>query len=220
MSMRTDAELKQDVIDELKWEPMISDAAIRVEVKAGVVTLSGYAGSLREKLDAELAAESVFGVIGVVQKIEVKLPGVAERSDEDITRAVENALEWNAYVPHEKIKVHIQNGWVTLSGDVDFNYQKDEASDAVCCLLGVKGIYNLIKVKISPKPSDIESRIESAFRRHAVEDARRGLTVKTSGSKAILSGVVHSYADKRAAEQAALDATGISEVENNLVVIS
>jgi len=138
--MRTDAELKQDVIDELKWEPMINDAAIKVEAKDGVVTLSGYASSLREKLDAELAAESVFGVIGVVQKIEVKLPGVSERSDEDITQAVENALEWNAYVPHEKIKVHIQNGWVTLSGDVDFNYQKDEASDAVCCLLGVKGI--------------------------------------------------------------------------------
>jgi osmotically-inducible protein OsmY len=92
MNMRTDAELKQDVIDELKWEPMINDAAIKVEAKDGVVTLSGYASSLREKLDAELAAESVFGVIGVVQKIEVKLPGVSERSDEDITQAVENAL--------------------------------------------------------------------------------------------------------------------------------
>jgi osmotically-inducible protein OsmY len=218
--MRTDAELKNDVIDELKWEPMINDTAIKVEVKNGVVTLSGYAGSLREKLDAELATESVFGVIGVVQKIEVKLPSVAERGDEDISQAVENALEWNAYVPGEKTKVHVQNGWVTLSGEVDFNYQKDAASNAVCCLLGVKGIYNLIKVKTSPKRSDIKRKIESAFRRHAVEDARRGLTVKTSGSKAILSGVVDSYADKRAAEQAALDAPGIPDVENNLVVIS
>jgi osmotically-inducible protein OsmY len=218
--MRTDAELKQDVIDELKWEPMINDTAIKVEVKDGAVTLSGYAGNLREKLDAELATESVFGVIGVIQKIEVKPPGVAERGDGDIAQAVENALEWNAYVPDEKIKVHVQNGWVTLSGDVDFNYQKDAASDAVCCLLGVKGIYNLIKVKILPKPSDIESKIENAFLRHTVEDVRRGITVKTSGSKAILTGVVHSYSDKRAAEQAALDAPGISDVENNLVVIS
>ena len=109
---------------------------------------------------------------------------------------------------------------MTLSGEVDFNYQKDAASDAVCCLLGVKGIYNLVKVKTSPKPSDIERKIESAFLRHAVEDVCRGITVKTSGNKAILTGVVHSYSDKRAAEQAALDAPGISDVENNLVVIS
>ena len=217
--MRNDTELKQDVIDELKWEPMINDATIRVEVKDGVVTLSGSAGSLREKLDAELAAEAVFGVTGVIQKIEVKLPGVTERGDEDITRAVENALEWNAYVPNKRIKVSVQNGWVTLSGEVDFNYQRDAASDAVCCLLGVKGIYNLTKVKTSPKPSDIESKIASAFQRHAMEDARRGLTVKTSGSKAILTGVVHSYADRRDAEQAALEAPGISDVENNLVVV-
>src|SRR5208283_3128350 len=110
--MRTDAELKQDVIDELKWEPMINEAAINVAVKDGVVTLSGYAGSLLEKLDAEKVVQSVFGVRGVVQKIEVKLPRVSERSDEDLAQAVADALKWDAYVPDEKIKVHVQNGWV------------------------------------------------------------------------------------------------------------
>jgi len=215
--MRTDAELKQDVIDELKWEPMINDAAINVAVKDGVVTLSGYAGSLLEKLDAEKVVQSVFGVRGVIQKIEVKLPRVSERSDEDLAQAVASALKWDAYVPDEKIKVHVQNGWVTLSGEVDSNYQKVEAHDAVCCLLGVKGIYNLIMVKPLAKPTDVQQKIQSALRRHAGLDAQR-LNVTVSGDTVKLAGVVHSYAEIKEVEKAALTAPGICKVDNELVV--
>jgi osmotically-inducible protein OsmY len=218
MFMRTDSELKQDVMDELKWEPMINETAIDVAVKDGVVILSGYTDSLIEKINAERAAESVFGVRGVIQKIEVKLPGASQRTDEEITKFATDALTWTAYVPDKNITVKAQNGLVTLTGEVEWNYQKDAAANAVCCLLGVKGVSNLITVKTALKPEDVEKKIENAFQRHAILDVRRGLKVKTQGDKAILSGVVHSFAYRLEAEQAALSAPGIREVENDIVV--
>ena len=216
--MRTDSELKQDVIDELKWESMINENAIEVAAKDGVITLSGYADSLIEKINAEQAAEAVFGVRGVIQKIEVKLPGASQRSDEEITKFANDALKWTTYVPDKNVKVSVQNGLVILHGEVEWNYQKDAAANAVCCLLGVKGVTNLIIVKTAVKPEDVEKKIENAFQRHAVLDVRRGLKVKTQGDKAILSGVVHSFAYRLEAEQAALSAPGIREVENEIVV--
>jgi osmotically-inducible protein OsmY len=216
--MRTDSELKQDVIDELQWESMINENAIEVAAKDGVITLSGYADSLIEKINAEQAAEAVFGVRGVIQKIEVKLPGASQRSDEEITKFANDALKWTTYVPDKNVKVSVQNGLVTLHGEVEWNYQKDAAANAVCCLLGVKGVTNLISVKTVVKPEDVEKKIENVFQRHAVLDVRRGLKVKTQGDKAILSGVVHSFAYRLEAEQAALSAPGIREVENEIVV--
>ncbi len=216
--MKTDAELKKDVTDELKWAPNINADAIGVAVKDGIVTLSGYVDSYTEKLAAERSAQGVFGVNAIVQEIKVKLPGSDSRSDEDIAKAAINALGWTTSVPQDRIKVKVQDGWLTLSGKVDWLYQKIAAEDAVLCLMGVKGVTNLITVKPLLKPEDIKTKIESAFQRNAVVEARR-ISVATRDDKVILSGIVHSYAEKKEAERVACAAPGVCEVENNIVVI-
>jgi osmotically-inducible protein OsmY len=215
--MITDSELKQDVIDELMWEPDINATEIGVAVKDGVATLSGSVDSYHEKLAAERAAQGVFGVRAVVQEIKVRLPGSLQRSDEDIAKAAANALAWTASVPHDRIKVKVQNGWITLSGQVDWRYQRDAAEDAVCNLMGVVGVSNQITVKPSPKPTEIKTKIESAFQRNALLDARR-IDVHVRGDRVILEGSVRSYAEKKEAEQVACSAPGICEVENRIAV--
>jgi osmotically-inducible protein OsmY len=215
--MTTDSELKQDVIDELMWEPDINATEIGVAVKDGVATLSGSVDSYHEKLAAERAAQGVFGVRAVVQEIKVRLPGSLQRSDEDIAKAAANALAWTASVPHDRIKVKVQNGWITLSGQVDWRYQRDAAEDAVCNLMGVVGVSNQITVKPSPKPTEIKTKIESAFQRNALLDARR-IDVHVRGDRVILEGSVRSYAEKKEAEQVACSAPGICEVENRIAV--
>ena len=215
--MTTDSELKQDVIDELMWEPDINATEIGVAVKDGVATLSGSVESYHEKLAAERAAQGVFAVKAVVQEIKVRLPGSLQRSDEDIAKAAANALAWTASVPHDRIKVKVQNGWITLSGQVDWRYQRDAAEDAVCNLLGVVGVSNQITVKPSPKLTEIKTKIESAFQRSALIDARR-IDVQVRGDRVILEGSVRSYAEKKEAEQAACSAPGICEVENRIAV--
>ena len=142
--MKTDTELQQDVMAELKWEPTIKAAEIGVGVTDGVVTLSGYVDSYYKKWAAERAAARVFGVKAVAEEIQVRLPGSLKRSDEDIARAAANALEWNVAVPHDRIKVQVQDGVVTLSGEVDWWYQKDAAEDAVRKLMGVVLVSNHI----------------------------------------------------------------------------
>ncbi len=215
--MKTDAELKRDVTDELKWEPGVKAETIGVAAKDGVVTLSGFVDSYTEKMAAERAALRVFGVKAIGQEIKVKLPSSLERSDEDIARAAANALKWNVSVPDDRVKVKVQDGWVTLNGDVDWQYQKTAAEDTVCCLLGVTGVTNLITVKPSIKPSDIKTKIEGAFQRNAMLDARR-ITVETIDDKVILKGFVRSYTEKNEAEQAAFAAPGIFEFDNRLIV--
>ena len=215
--MRTDAELKRDVMDELEWEPKVNAEVIGVAVKDGVVILSGEVDSYTEKMAAERAAQGVFSVKAIAQEIKVKLLGSFERSDGDIARAATNALEWKMSVPHDRIKVKVQDGWVTLSGQVDWSYQKNAAENAVCYLMGVIGISNQVTVKPLLKPTDIKAKIESAFQRNAMLDARR-ITVETRGDKVILEGIVRSYAEKKEAEQAACAAPGICEVKNNIIV--
>jgi osmotically-inducible protein OsmY len=215
--MNSGSELKQDVIDELMWEPDINATEIGVAVNDGVVTLSGYVDTYHEKLAAERAAQGVFGVKAVVQEIKVRLPGSLQRSDEDIARAAANALEWTASVPLDRIKVKVQNGWITLSGQVDWRYQRDAAEDAVCNLMGVVGVSNQITVKPSPKLTEIKTKIESAFQRNALLDARR-IDVQVRGDRVILEGSVRSYAEKKEAEQVACSAPGICEVENRIAV--
>jgi len=213
----TDLELKQDVIEELRWEPTVDEVEIGVAVKDGIVTLSGYVDTYHEKLAAERAAQGVFGVKAVVQEIKVRLPDSLQRSDEDIAEAAANALAWNVPVPNDRIKVKVQEGWLTLSGQVDWRYQRDAAEDAVCNLLGVVGVSNQITVKPSLKPTEIRSKIESAFERNALLDARR-ISVQVRGDKVTLEGSVRSYVEKKEAEQAACSAPGICEVENNIIV--
>lgn len=216
--MKTDAELKKDVMEELQWAPNINADAIGVAVKDGIVTLTGYVDSYTEKLAAERAAQGVFGVNAIAQKIKVKLSGSDSRSDEDIAGAAVNALGWTTSVPHDRIKVKVQDGWLTLSGKVEWLFQRTAAEDAVRCLIGVKGVTNLITVKPVLKPGDIKTKIEGAFQRNAVLDARR-ISVETLEDKVILKGVVHSYVEKKEAERVACAAPGVCEVENNIVVI-
>lgn len=215
--MKTDSLIQDDVITELKWEPSVDATKIGVSVKDGIVTLTGYVDSFAEKLEAERVAGRVVGVKAIAQEIQVRVPQLYERTDADIAQAALNALEWNVMVPHDRIKVKVQDGWVILSGEVDWEYQRDASREAVCCLVGVKGVTNQVTVKPSVQPEDVKSKIERAFQRHSVLDARR-LMVETVGSKVILNGTVHSWNEKQEAGSAAWAAPGVSEVENNITI--
>jgi osmotically-inducible protein OsmY len=214
--MKTDTELQQDVMDELRWEPTIKAAEIGVGVKDGVVTLSGYVDSFYKKWAAERAAARVFGVKGMAEELKVRLPGSLKREDDDLARAVSDALQWNVAVPLDRIKVQVQDGVVTLSGEVDWWYQKDAAEDAVRKLVGVVLVSNHITIKPAVKPEDVKDKIESAFQRNALLDARR-VTVETRGGKVILRGSVRNWAEREQVEWAAWAAPGVSEVESHIV---
>jgi osmotically-inducible protein OsmY len=216
--MKTDALIQSDVISELKWEPSIDAAKIGVSVRDGIVTLDGDVDSFIEKLAAERVASHVAGVKAVAQELKVRLPQSFERNDADIAEAAVAALEWNMMVPHDRIKVAVQDGMVILTGEVDWEYQRAAAHNAVCCLIGVKGVTNEISIKPSVKPVDVKSKIKSAFRRHSALDAKH-IMVESAGSKVILNGSVHSWTEKQEAASSAWAAPGVSDVENNLVVI-
>ena len=215
--MKTDALIQSDVISELKWEPSIDAAKIGVSVRDGIVTLDGYVNSFVEKLTAVRVASRVMGVKAVAQELKIRLPQSYERNDADIAEAVLNALEWNMKVPDDRIKVEVQDGMVILTGEVDWEYQRAAAHDAVCCLIGIKGVTDEISIKSSVSPVNVKSKIKSAFQRHSVLDAKN-IIVESDGSKVILNGTVHSWIEKQEADSAAWSAPGVSNVENNLVV--
>ena len=215
--MKTDAELQQDVMNELKWEPTLKAAEIGVTVKDGIVTLSGHVDSYVKKLVAERAAARVFGVRAVAEAIQVRLPGSLKRSDEDIGEMVANVLDWNVLVPYDRVKVHIQDGVVTLSGEVDWGYQKYAAEEAIHHLTGVVWLNNQITVKPTIKPLNVKDKIVSAFQRNALLDSRR-IKIETSGGKVILRGSVRSWGERAEAQWLTWAAPGVSEVENNIII--
>ncbi len=209
--------IKDNVIDELHWEPeILNPAAIGVAVEDGVVTLLGYVDSYVEKLASERAAKKVAGVQAVVQNIQVKLP--VERNDVDIARSIRDALELDATVPSEDIKVKVEHGWVTLEGDADWSYQRTEAERITNRIGGVKGVTNLILLKQRPAPTDVKSQIEKALQRMAAIDADR-ITVESGDGTIILRGTVRSWAEKEEAERAARAAPGVVQVENRIGVV-
>jgi osmotically-inducible protein OsmY len=215
--MKGDKELQKQVMDELSWEPSVNAAEIGVASDSGVVMLSGTVQSYSEKWAAERAAERVKGVKAVTDEIQVRILGDFQRTDADIARAATNNLEWHASVPHDRIKVLVENGWVTLDGTVEYHFQKAEAQRVVRNLLGVKGVINRIDLKPVISPVDIKNKIVQALQRTAAVDAKH-ISVESSDTKVILRGAVKSWVEREGAEQVAWAAPGVSEVENNIEI--
>jgi osmotically-inducible protein OsmY len=214
---RTDDDIQRDIIDELKYDPAFESDDIAVSVRDGVVTLAGYVKSYMDKWQAERVVSRIKGVRAIANDLEVKLPVSSERPDPEIARAAIDALKWNVSVPADRIKVKAEKGWVTLEGDADWYFQKEAAERSVRALTGVRGVTNLIAVKVRPAAEHVKKKIKEALQRGVEIDAEH-ITVEVEGSKAILKGTVRSYAEWRDAERAALKAPGISHVQNKLVV--
>jgi osmotically-inducible protein OsmY len=216
--MKTDLQLQRDVLDELKFEPSIREAEIGIAAKGGVVTLTGFVDSYAQKFSAERTAERVGGVKAVADEIKVKLPGAHQRSDTDIAHATVNALRWDVQVPDDRIKATIEDGWIALEGDVEWQYQKWAAEGAVRNLTGVKGVTNLIAVKPKKASSyEVGQKIKDSMRRHAERDADR-ITIEAKDGRVTLRGTVSSFAERQDAERAAWQALGVTNVEDLIAV--
>ena len=234
--MKTDAQLQTDVLAELHWDPSINAAQIGVEVKNGVVSLTGEVATFAEKWELERIAQRVAGVMALAINIDVMLPGLSQRSDADIARAAENVLQWMTFSPSNPIKVLVEGGWVTMSGHVDWEYQRQAAHGAVRHLMGVKGVSDEIVIKEvqiskktplastelgSKKPelnsSKVKADIEAALQRRARDDAKN-ISVEVEGGVVTLRGAVHTWSERELARQSAWGTPGVMSVMDNMTL--
>jgi osmotically-inducible protein OsmY len=214
-----DTELQKDVMNEFQWDPSVHPEAIGVAVKDGVVTLSGTVPTYAEKLAAERAAKRVRGVKAVAEDIEVKLASSLKRNDTDIARAAVDALAWDVEVPHEKLKLKVEDGWITLEGELDWDFQRAAAARAVRNLMGVRGLSNLISLKRRVETMEIKRRLTDAFKRNAELEAQ-SIRIEATNGKVALYGKVHSWQQHDEATHVVWSAPGVAEVEDHLAVAS
>jgi len=215
--MKSDTEIERDVRDELEWEPDLDATDIAVSVKNGVVTLTGFVKSFADKYAAETAAKRVAGVVALANDLEVRMPSIDQRPDPDIARDAVAAIKGQLPISWERIKVIVKNGWVTLEGDVEWQYQRQTAKSCVRHINGVRGVSNMIQLKPRAEPSEIKRKIQDAFRRNAEVDANR-IVVETKGDEVVLKGTVRSWIEREEAERVAWSAPGVTKVEDRIVV--
>lgn len=215
--MKNDLEIQTDVLNELKWQPFLKSSNIGVSVKDGIVTLSGMVDNYAQKIDAEKAVKKVTGVRAIAEDIQIGVSPVYKKTDTEIAESVMNALKWHAAVPEEKIKVKVEDGLVTLEGEVEWEFQRNSARNAVSNLLGVKNVINLIMVKPKVTAFDVRTKITQALHRTATVDAER-IVIEVEGPQVILKGKVRSFAEKEDVEDAAWCAPGVNKVESHIEV--
>ena len=216
--MESDRALQQDVLDELEFEPSVDAAHIGVTAKDGVVTLSGFVSSYAEKSAAERAAARVKGTKAIAEEIEVRLPQERQRSDDEIAKRALDILNWDAAVPKGRIKIKVEKGVVTLTGQVDWQYQRTEAATDVRKLSGVVAIVNQITLRPTINPANVKEQILGALRRNAETDAS-GIRVEVQGNKVTLAGQVHGWRERNIAEHAAWSTGGVAQVEDHIIVL-
>ena len=215
--MRTDAQLQQEVRNELKWEPSVNEAAIGITVKDGAVTLSGYVDSFGEKRAAECSVAKLSDVKAIADEIEVRLPASGRHEDADIAREAANILAWNTFVPRDCVKVIVEKAWVRLTGEVAMWYQKWSAETAIRNIAGIRGITNEIGIKPAAQAYDVRASIEDAIERNARLDSRH-ISVEAKGNKVVLGGKVRSWLEREEAQIAAFSSPGVTSVDNNITV--
>ena len=213
----SDSALRQDILDELEFEPSIDANDIGVAVEDGVVTLTGHVPNFGQRQAVERVVARVKGVRGIAQEIEVRYPGGAGTSDDEVAKRVLDTLKWSTMVPDGKVQVKVQDGWVTLTGKLEWNYQRAGAADAIRDLQGVTGITN--RIELSPRPSsiDVKKRIEDALRRSAEVEGKR-IQVDVAGNKVILRGNVRALSERSVVEQAAWATPGVHMVDDRLTI--
>ncbi len=216
--IKLDGQLQRDVMDELRWDASVGSSEIGVAAKEGVVTLTGEVDTYAKKFGAVRAAERVAGVRAIAEEIKVVLPGTLKRSDTDIAHAILNAFEWDVQIPQERVRARVEDGWVWLEGEIDWQFQSRAAERAVRNLTGVRGVSNQLHVKTHLSVPDVKQRIESAFKRHAELDSKK-INVDATDGGVTLRGSVRSWAERRDAEDAAWSAPGVTRVKDELLVL-
>ena len=214
--MSNDNMLQKAVLAELSWEPMVTSAHIGVTANSGIITLTGHVGSFMEKHAAETAASRVKGVKAVAQEIEIKLAGDMKRTDDQIAGAAIESFAWDVSIPRDKVKVKVEKGWVTVTGDVDWHFQKDAVDHDVRRLFGVVGVSNQIAIKPHIRPSDVHEKIMTALHRSWFDPAH--ISVSAEGGVVQLDGSVRSWHERQLAETAAWGAPGITHVQDNITI--